>query len=146
MALFRRRKRASSVRALLASASGTGGMAQGRQELSSILGDVAAGVMTLDQACDIAGERAAAGAFKLVMLAGEAQDAVERGPTDRLRAWRLGRIVAAAVRGAHRVAAGDQERCSGIVLVTADAHLISEATALLSKAGDIRVFIIATAQ
>ena len=34
----------------------------------------------------------------------------------------------------------------GIVLATADAHLISEATALLSKAGAIRVFIIATAQ
>ena len=108
-------------------------MAQGRRELSSILGDVAAGVMTLDQACEIAGERAAAGAFELVMLAGEAQDAVERGPTDPLRAWRLGRIVAAAARGAHRVAAGDQKRGSGIVLATADFHLISEATALLSR-------------
>jgi hypothetical protein len=119
-------------------------MAQGRRELSSILGDVGAGVLTLDQACEIAGERAAAGAFELVMLAGEAQDAVERGPTDPLRAWRLGRIVAAAARGAHRVAAGDQEQGSGIVLATADFHLISEATALLSKAGDIRVFTVAT--
>lgn len=120
-------------------------MAQGRQELSSILGDVAAGVMTLDQACDIAGERAAAGAFKLVMLAGEAQDAVERGPTGRLRAWRLGHCRG---RSPRRPPGGCRRPrpVHGIVLATADAHLISEATALLSKAGAIRVFIIATAQ
>lgn len=110
------------------------------QELHSIIHDVATGVITLDQACELADERAGTGAFELQVLADAAHEAVEHVGSDSLRAWQLGRVVAAAARGA----ATNGKRDSGFVLMIADFHLISEATALLSEAGDIRVFTTAT--
>lgn len=112
-------------------------------ELISIVRDVVNGVITLDQACALAGQHAAAGAFRLQELAGAAQRAVEQVETDALQAWQVGRIVAAAARSAHGAANGHRARVSGHVLLMADFHLISEATALLDEAGDVRVFVIA---
>ena len=113
------------------------------QEPYSIFSGVASGVMTLDQACELADQRAAAGAFELRVVAAEVQHAMEDGGPDPLQAWQLARILAAAARGAHRAASADRKRDSGHVLMTADLHLISKATALLTEAGNIRVFTIA---
>jgi CHAT domain-containing protein len=116
----------------------------GHEELYAVIHDVATGVITLDQACELADERAGAGAFELQVLADAAQEAVEHVGPDSLWAWQLGRVVAAAARGVRRAAAADRKRDSGFVLMIADFHLISEATALLSEVGDIRVFTTAT--
>src|SRR5207253_2078661 len=79
-----------------------------RQELYSIIADVATGVITLDQACELADERAGAGTFELQALADAAHEAVEHVGTNPLQAWQLGRVVAAAARGARRAAGTDR--------------------------------------
>ncbi|MGI5183254.1 CHAT domain-containing protein [Dactylosporangium sp. CA-152071] len=107
--------------------------------LDAIVAAVASGEVPLDEACDIARQRGEAGAYSIELLSSEADAAFQLVGADPVAAWRLGRVAAAAVRGAHRSGVADR-RESGFVLLQADANLIVEAHALLQRGGDIRLY------